>query len=81
MTKTPMMQFFANGSLHEWANPGSVFDEIWQVLKPGGKYFFCDMRGSNRDEAAVLRCGENLPGYSENFPNPFAPLSSQEGLG
>ncbi len=35
---------FTNGSLHEWAEPHSAFDEIWRVLKPGGKYFISDLR-------------------------------------
>ena len=35
---------FSNGSLHEWERPEAIFDQIWRVLKPGGRYFVSDMR-------------------------------------
>jgi ubiquinone/menaquinone biosynthesis C-methylase UbiE len=35
---------FTNGSLHEWAHPEEVLDEIARVLKPGGRYCISDLR-------------------------------------
>ena len=35
---------FTNGSLHEWADPRATFNEIWRVLRVGGKYFISDLR-------------------------------------
>jgi ubiquinone/menaquinone biosynthesis C-methylase UbiE len=35
---------FTNGSLHEWAYPEEIMNEIARVLKPGGKYIISDMK-------------------------------------
>jgi ubiquinone/menaquinone biosynthesis C-methylase UbiE len=35
---------FTNGSLHEWAQPTKIFDEVHRVLKPGGIYCISDLR-------------------------------------
>lgn len=41
---------FSNGSLHEWERPVKAFDEIYRVLRPGGRYCITDLR---RDAGAL----------------------------
>ena len=35
---------FTNASLHEWASPRPVLNEIARVLRPGGSYYITDLR-------------------------------------
>ena len=35
---------FTNGSLHEWSKPENTFNEIWRILKKGGRVFISDLR-------------------------------------
>jgi ubiquinone/menaquinone biosynthesis C-methylase UbiE len=35
---------FTNGSLHEWSKPRDTFNEIWRVLRSGGRVFISDLR-------------------------------------
>ena len=76
---------FTNGSLHEWAHPESIFNEIARVLKPGGKYFISDL---NRDMMAPMkwflwlsvRPKEMRPGLLTSISAAYTPAEIRELL-
>jgi ubiquinone/menaquinone biosynthesis C-methylase UbiE len=43
---------FTASSLHEWSQPKQTFNEIWRVLKQGGRFFISDFR---RDMFPLLK--------------------------
>ena len=43
---------FSNGSLHEWAQPEAILNEIARVLKQGGRYCISDLR---RDMTSIMK--------------------------
>ena len=45
---------FSNGSLHEWPDPMKAFNEIYRVLKRGGKFFISDLRRDMNSFMAFL---------------------------
>ena len=35
---------FTSGSMHEWSRPDLIFNEIYRVIKPGGRFYIGDLR-------------------------------------
>jgi len=48
---------FSHFSLHEWYEPKEVFDEIYRVLRPEGRYYITDGR---RDINLILKLYQQL---------------------
>ena len=63
---------FTNMSLHEWTQRIDVFNEIYRVLKPNGKYYISDMRRDISKEAKNtlennIKPKTKIPGLTKSY--------------
>lgn len=74
---------FANGGLHEWADPIAVFNEVVRVLKPDGTYCITDLRrDANRFVVMLMKLfthGKTMrEGFVSSINAAYTPAEARE---